>query len=189
MRGASWIPTSLTSTPQRSVESSSALLPPELTSSTFFYILTYFVSVSSSPWVVKMATQVNLGPPFERGGKKNGWSPADATEFPVRGSGYLTDKKKASSKPSAFNTIGVHGFTSADKVPFVTNSPNLAPFERKPRANGKPHFLFVMHFDIAPQHLVLAYELDEEVLTHVSKPCDDCRPTFHSSARNVYALT
>mmetsp|Transcript_37311 Transcript_37311/g.75588 ORF Transcript_37311/g.75588 Transcript_37311/m.75588 type:complete len:320 (+) Transcript_37311:169-1128(+) len=113
-------------------------------------------------------SKVHLGPPFERGDSKNGWLPADATEFPVRGKNYLKDKKKTASQPSAFRLAGVHGFTAAQKIPFVTASPYLASMERTVRSNGSVPFLFVMHFDISPQHLVLAFELDEAVLSQDS---------------------
>ncbi|EKX49469.1 hypothetical protein GUITHDRAFT_47973, partial [Guillardia theta CCMP2712] len=93
------------------------------------------------------------------------WQVSDVTKTEVRGKNYLKDKQKIPSAASAFNLVSVHGFTSADKIRFATKDQRLQKWPRTliPGTN-RPKFMFVMHFDVEPQHLILAFELNEEVL-------------------------
>ena len=50
---------------------------------------------------------IHVGPAFVRGAKENGWEPANASEFKLRGKNYLNNKVKVPSEPSAFRLVGV----------------------------------------------------------------------------------
>ena len=72
---------------------------------------------------------VHVGPAFRLDAHSNGWTPANAPEFKVRGQHYLIDKVKVPSAPSAFRLVGVHGFTAANKIPFVTEDTRLETYD------------------------------------------------------------
>jgi len=50
---------------------------------------------------------INVGTPFTRGAKENGWEEANSQDFKVRGPAYLKDKIKISSASPAFHLAGV----------------------------------------------------------------------------------
>uniref|UniRef100_A0A7S0NC99 Protein ENHANCED DISEASE RESISTANCE 2 C-terminal domain-containing protein n=1 Tax=Hanusia phi TaxID=3032 RepID=A0A7S0NC99_9CRYP len=110
-------------------------------------------------------TTVTLGPKLQFGAARHNWQVSDVTKIDVRGKNYLKDRQKIPSETAAFNLVSVHGFTAADKIRFVTKDQRLKQWPRtRIPGTDKPKFMFVMHFDVEPQHLVLAFELNEEVL-------------------------
>lgn len=52
-------------------------------------------------------SQIHVGHAFTRSAPVNGWDPANASEFKLRGSQYLTNRVKSHSEPSAFRLVGV----------------------------------------------------------------------------------
>jgi hypothetical protein len=88
---------------------------------------------------------------------ENGWDYVDATEFNVRGKGYLTDKIKVASLPSAFELAEFSGFSSVERVRFSSDRPDS--YYSRARAAGRKHFIFVMHFDLNPMHVAISFEL------------------------------
>lgn len=105
-----------------------------------------------------------MGSAFTRGAKDNGWESASGPEFKVRGPNYLKDKIKTTSEPSAFKLVGVHGFSAAERIPFVTDDTRLDTYRAGGEGDKNP-FVFVFHFAIDPQHLVLVFELDEAAVS------------------------
>ena len=88
---------------------------------------------------------------------ENGWDYVDATNFLVRGKGYLADKVKIPSLPAAFELAEFSGFASAERVKFTTERPDS--YYSRARAAGRKQYLFVMHFDLNPMHVAISFEL------------------------------
>mmetsp|Transcript_6061 Transcript_6061/g.11729 ORF Transcript_6061/g.11729 Transcript_6061/m.11729 type:complete len:262 (+) Transcript_6061:263-1048(+) len=89
-------------------------------------------------------------------------STVDATTFQVRGPNYLADKIKVASAPAAFDLVEVSGFSTEDKCMFTTERHDS--YYKRARALDKKEFLFVMHFDLNPMHVVMVYELHGDAL-------------------------
>eukprot|EP00293_Proteomonas_sulcata_P003237 CAMPEP_0184327998 /NCGR_PEP_ID=MMETSP1049-20130417/143386_1 /TAXON_ID=77928 /ORGANISM="Proteomonas sulcata, Strain CCMP704" /LENGTH=209 /DNA_ID=CAMNT_0026650283 /DNA_START=730 /DNA_END=1359 /DNA_ORIENTATION=+ len=93
----------------------------------------------------------------------------------VRGENYLKDKKKFPSKPAAFELVEISGFSTQEKTRFVTEREDS--FYSRARAAGRKNFLFVMHFDLNPMHVVMVYELNGDALQS-DKPFARCFQRF-----------
>mmetsp|Transcript_21033 Transcript_21033/g.57966 ORF Transcript_21033/g.57966 Transcript_21033/m.57966 type:complete len:309 (-) Transcript_21033:525-1451(-) len=87
---------------------------------------------------------------------ENGWDYVDATQFNVRGHNYLKDKVKIPSQPAAFELAEFSGFSTHEKLRFASERPDS--YYARARAAGRKHFMFVMHFDLNPMHVVLSFE-------------------------------
>jgi hypothetical protein len=93
------------------------------------------------------------------------FSHVDATAFHVRGNNYLNDKVKIPSRPSAFELVECSGFSTLGKCMFTTERPDS--YYQRARSIGRKNFVFVMHFDLNPMHVVMVYELNSDALQTV----------------------
>ncbi len=99
---------------------------------------------------------------LQQNGTICGWDSIDASNFNIRGKDYLQDKIKAPSSSSAFRLVDFSGFSSVDKQPFSTDLQDS--FLARARASGQTGFIFTMHFDLSHTHVVISFELIEEVM-------------------------
>lgn len=96
------------------------------------------------------------------------WAYVDATQFQVRGANYLSDKIKQPSKQNAFELVEVSGFSTLGKCMFSTERPDS--FFSRARMMGRKNFIFTMHFNLDPMHVVMVYELNGDALEKVPFP-------------------
>ena len=95
-------------------------------------------------------------------GEVCGWESVDATTFNVRGKEYLQDRVKIPSSSSAFKLVDFSGISAAEKVPFTTDLADS--YTERAMSQGRKGFIFTVHFDLSGCHVVLSFELIEEVL-------------------------
>jgi hypothetical protein len=112
------------------------------------------------------------------------FSHVDATAFHVRGHNYLNDKIKIASKASAFELVEVSGFSSLGKCMFTTERADS--YYARARKIGRKNFVFVMHFDLNPMHVVMVYELNSDALQTVRSLFFIFFLGYHQSARRIY---
>lgn len=90
------------------------------------------------------------------------YTPLDAKMFLVRGKDYLKDKVKVPSADSAFDLVEVSGFSTQGRCMFTTLREDS--YYARARKVGRKNFIFVMHFDLNPMHVVMIYELKGDAL-------------------------
>mmetsp|Transcript_25114 Transcript_25114/g.63390 ORF Transcript_25114/g.63390 Transcript_25114/m.63390 type:complete len:255 (+) Transcript_25114:276-1040(+) len=94
--------------------------------------------------------------------EEQSYSTVDSTTFNVRGPNYLEDRVKIASAPAAFDLVEVSGFSTEGKCMF--SSARSDSYYARARAAGKKEFLFIMHFDLNPMHVVMVYELNGDAM-------------------------
>ena len=99
-----------------------------------------------------------------RGPLETGFDFPDHAEHPVRGPKYLVDKVKIPSQPFAFNLVEVAGFQTHPGETCRFSADLEDSYYQRARKAGRNVFVFVMHFDLNPMHVVMVFELNENSL-------------------------
>ena len=104
---------------------------------------------------------------MDPGNHPNGWEHIDGTTYKLQGG--------CASKSAAFSLRDVSAFSSSVKLPFSTDLPES--YYLRARSAGCDNFLFVMHFDMLPMHLVGSFEVSGAVLAG-DAPFERCWTRF-----------